>query len=279
MPGIITAGAGIIIVTTGLIVALYQMGIIGGKLACDSEGSTLTSNQESIMNQVEPIALAATRAYHERAIEKLDELSGGKYRLDSLRLPSTKHEIKEMIICGLWGNERLAFVNTLVSYEGSDSLGQKNALVILRSANSSWSLFLLSDRRGFIKDLFQQVPKLSGTNKSQILQPVVILNPPNEAKFKRFPLSERPDLEWTNAGSSVAVYLIESQYKQPNRSSRSIWTGSYFKTVSAGKADAKTIKVKAHFGVGMQPHRWRIWAVGNNGGVFISDWRIIDYIN
>jgi hypothetical protein len=40
-----------------------------------------------------------------------------------------------------------------------------------------------------------------------------------------------------------------------------------------------TIKLKATFGAGMQPHRWRIWAISDDGEVVRSEWRVVNYLN
>ena len=39
------------------------------------------------------------------------------------------------------------------------------------------------------------------------------------------------------------------------------------------------IKMRAPFGAGAQPHRWRVWAIGPHGETALSQWRRIDFSN
>ena len=33
------------------------------------------------------------------------------------------------------------------------------------------------------------------------------------------------------------------------------------------------------FGQGMQPHRWRVWAIGKDGQMALSEWRTVNFTN
>jgi len=112
--------------------------------------------------EIKAAALSTSLAYFSGDRKKLDDLSGGEYGNASLAIGSGKSNINDMNICSLWGNERLAFVDSLVSYEGDQSIGQRNILIVLKKPNSVWNLVLLSDYTGIIKELYGQVPELSG---------------------------------------------------------------------------------------------------------------------
>jgi hypothetical protein len=39
------------------------------------------------------------------------------------------------------------------------------------------------------------------------------------------------------------------------------------------------VKMPMPFGVGKQPHRWRVWAVGKDGQIALSEWRTVNFTN
>jgi hypothetical protein len=226
------------------------------------------------LEEVKTFSLSATRAFFERDQQELDELSGGKYPADSFRVPETASKIHAERICGLWGNELIAFVNSVVIYENDLSLGRKNLLIVAqRPPSNGWRLKVISEHPKVIRDLYKQVSGLSrGSSDDSIKEPELV-SPPDQARFdKRFPRSERPDIVWTSGGSNVVAYLVEAQFNFK----RSPWSSGSFR-VYLGSRNEKTIKVKAEFGVGAQPHRWRVWAITEGGDARISDWRTIIY--
>jgi hypothetical protein len=40
-----------------------------------------------------------------------------------------------------------------------------------------------------------------------------------------------------------------------------------------------TVRIPEPFGMGVQPHRWRIWAIGKDGQVALSEWRTVLFTN
>ncbi len=246
-----------------------------GKPECNPDfAGSVKELERSLLNEIKAVALEATRAYYDRKAQKLEELSGGEYTEASLRLPDTKQNIIDAVICGVWGNERIAFVNSLVSFEAEKSVGQKNMLVVLRRSDAkSWNLLLTAKYPNVIQDLYRQVPELSREHAVTPLKEPALINPPDQARFEnRFPRSARPDIEWSAAGNGVAAYMVDSQFLSGRD-----WSSSSFEVIPASKSEKETVKVKAYFGVGAQPHRWRIWAIGKNGEVRISTWRTIIY--
>ena len=226
------------------------------------------------LEEVKAFSLSATKAYFERDQTKLDELSAGKYPEDSFHLPDRESKIHEGRICGLWGNELIAFVNSVVVYENDLSLGRKNMLIVARRPPSKgWTLRVISEHPVVIRELYKQVPRLSRGHSDDSIKAPELVSPPDHARFhQRFPRSERPDIEWTSDETSVVAYVVESQFNF----AKSPWSSGYFR-VYPGSRNEKTIKVKAEFGVGAQPHRWRVWAITEGGEAQISSWRTIIY--
>jgi hypothetical protein len=244
-------------------------------LECKPELSrSPTEVDAAALEEVKAFSLSATQAFFERDQTKLDELSDGKYPDDSFHLPDRASKIHEARTCGVWGNELIAFVNSVVVYENDLSLGRKNMLIVAqRSPSKGWKLNVISEHPVVIRELYKQVPRLSRGRSDDSIQAPELVSPPDQARFdKRFPRSERPDIEWTSAGTDVVAYLVESQFNF----ARSPWSSGYF-WVYPGSRNEKTIKVKAEFGVGAQPHRWRVWAITEGGEARISSWRTITY--
>ena len=84
-------------------------------------------------------------------------------------------------------------------------------------------------------------------------------------------------ISWRHGGA--AFFLIEWQFGQRNGND---WEGSGFAFVPAKAgtpSDQASIAMQAPFGVGQQPHRWRVWAVSDRGDVARSGWRTLFYTN
>jgi hypothetical protein len=226
------------------------------------------------LEAVKTFSLSATHAFFERDQKKLDELSGGKYPGDSFHVPESASKIHESRICGLWGNELVAFVNSVVIYENDLSLGKRNMLIVAqRPPSKGWRLNVISEHPVVISELYKQVSALSRGRSDDSIKAPELVSPPHQARFdNRFPRSSLPDLEWTSAGSNVVAYLVEAQFNY----NRSPWSSGNF-WVYPGSRNEKTIKEKAEFGVGAQPHRWRVWAITDGGEARISAWRTIIY--
>jgi hypothetical protein len=181
------------------------------------------------------------------------------------------NKLSDIKVCAVWGNQRLAFVNTAVVLEGDRELGQRTNLIVLIRSGATWEVKVVSRDVGIISKLAEELPTLSSESPGGRLQVPVLKNPPDRARVPRRP---PPELEWVNAGADTAVYLIESQFQWD----RANWSGSAFELTLPPGAE-RTIRMAAPFGVGMQPHRWRIWAIDKAGNVQIGEWRIIDFTN
>ena len=104
------------------------------------------------------------------------------------------------------------------------------------------------------------------------LQVPVLVSPADRAEVPRFPTP--PELAWRAAAPLPIGYLIESQLEWE----RSKWADSVFDAVAA-RGTSGLVRLPAPFGTGAQPHRWRVWAIGQSGQVQISAWRTIIFTN
>ena len=171
----------------------------------------------------------------------------------------------------------------MTSFENTSRLGTRNLLEVLAKAENGWKLLSLGEDPRIIKVLEQQAPTLKTTGDAgSELHAAMLLGPTDGAFFKRWPVEERPELEWARAGNGSIVYLIEAQFtnpRPPQGQSEILWSDRGFNLVPSVDQDALTIKAKATFGAGQQPHRWRIWAIDENGFTTRSEWRVVNYLN
>jgi len=101
-----------------------------------------------------------------------------------------------------------------------------------------------------------------------------LVGPRDKASFPRFPIG--PTIEWTVASGTGLSFIVESQFGQPG--DKESWSQSYLKFVDVPETQ-QAFAITAPFGVGAQPHRWRIWTLNQSGSISISDWREIDFTN
>jgi hypothetical protein len=168
----------------------------------------------------------------------------------------------------VWGNKRLAFVNTAVLYESPKSLGQLTKLIVLTRPDAYWEVKLVGQDVRIVSELASAIPKL-GSDTTARMQVPALLHPSDQASVPRLP--DGPQLQWTNV--SATAYLIESQFEGGPQ-----WSENTL-DLALPRSGERIIKRTATFGVGKQPHRWRIWAIDEAGHVLLSEWRVINFTN
>jgi hypothetical protein len=233
-----------------------------------------------IKTNVGKTAKIAAAAYFQHDQSTLDALGDNRVDSEPFRNPSSA--ISKVKVCSGWGNHRLAFVNTVTRFENDQRLGYATLLAVLTNTQGDWKLLSLSTYPTLIRNLQQQpfVLNTAGDSESQ-LEPPALIAPADGASFRRWPMEERPLLEWSRAGIGSTLYLVEAQFTNTPRAgqTKTLWAGRGFNLVSPFDAGAVTIRSRAAFGAGQQPHRWRIWAIDENGFTVRSDWRVVNYIN
>ena len=95
----------------------------------------------------------------------------------------------------------------------------------------------------------------------------------DHARIPRFPAGEH---QWDAvSGEHLSTYVVESQFSSPERTD---WSLSRVALVLNRSPDP-LVTEQIPFGVGKQPHRWRIWAISTTGELSISEWRLIHFTN
>ncbi len=174
----------------------------------------------------------------------------------------------------VFGKSRLAFEVVEVVGEGNGGFGMAHCLVVLRKAVADRKVLMF--RTGSLPEIEALLRSFDEIGLVEVgpdnLGKVTLLGPIDHAKVTRWPKSQ---IEWANTGGQTAAYVVESQFGQ---SFGDIWSESRILLLPP-QPGQKSIRIDTPFGVGVQPHRWRVWAISKAGIISISEWRTIDFTN
>ena len=231
---------------------------------------------------ISPTDIAVVQAISKQAVK--DFASMNPQSLSSIMDPKASHfddfeariqTLQDVEPLLTFGNSRLAFVLLAEVGQGEKAFGMAHSAVILRKLGDSWKLLLFLPDRSLpdIEGLLGDFDHLGlGEGRPEEVPRVTLLAPVDHARLERYP---RRDIEWAPVDPNLAAYVVESQFSQLRRES---WSPSALKVVSPIPNEF-SIHMEMPFGMGKQPHRWRVWAIDKSGNVSTSDWRIIDFTN
>jgi hypothetical protein len=246
------------------------------------------------------ISTAAIQAVQNAAIAALhDVMSGDQAGLESLldknaarsrpKPVDPNAQVSDVQPVLTFGNSRIAFVLLAVITTGDDFYEMTHRIFVFRNQGASWRILQMQtnvklpavESLESLESIEANLELLRAfddrivTDRPEPSPPAAMLvDPPDRATLPRFP--DRPDIAWGSDASADADFIVESQFA--NTGDEANWSESYlhFAEVSRG---AQPFKQRAPFGVGMQPHRWRIWTLGRSGAVSLSPWRTLLYSN
>ena len=174
-----------------------------------------------------------------------------------------------------FGNSRLAFVLLADLGQGEKTFGMVHSAVILRRVEDNWKVLFFEPGSALpmLENLLKSFDRLRlKDGPPEAVPKVSLMSPVDHAQITRYP---KGDLVWAPLDQPPAAYAIEYQMGQPGRE---FWSPSVVTVVSPVHGE-HMLSMKIPFGVGRQPHRWRVWAISGTGEVSMSDWRIIDFTN
>jgi len=181
----------------------------------------------------------------------------------------------------LYGNRRIAFA-ALATEAKSDGGkvacgGLVHSFLVLRKRNDVWKVLLLRQSVSLpqavsMADNFNRL----GLSPGKGVTPAApaLLAPYDGEKQIRFP---KQDMSWQQTAIKPAAYLVESQYGNP-RDDLEHWSAPAITFVDPSQY-GDVVRMLEPFGQGMQPHRWRVWAVGKDGQIALSEWRTVNFTN
>jgi hypothetical protein len=181
----------------------------------------------------------------------------------------------------LAGNGRLAFA-ALTSEAGStggktDCGGLMQSFVVLRKHSDGWKVLLLMPSVSLAQatsfgDNFSRLglTPANGTPPA----PPTLLSPYDGEPQTRFP---KQQISWRQNSIRPAAYVVESRFGVAEGGFVEYGPSTINFVDPAQYGDV--VRMPMPFGVGMQPHRWRVWAIGKDGEVALSEWRTVDFTN
>jgi len=147
---------------------------------------------------------------------------------------------------------------------------------VLRKDNPTWKVFFLEPSIS-LPSTEQMIAKLDGIGLSndsrQAAASITLLTPADGDHTTRVPA---PEIAFEQKGDIGELTGIESQYFDPGQVE---WSPSAIHWVETNADSTGVTRSPAPFGVGMQPHRWRVWSVNRAGEVTLSEWRTINFTN
>jgi hypothetical protein len=181
----------------------------------------------------------------------------------------------------LAGNGRIAFAS--LTSEAKSAGGQAacgglmNSFVLLRKRSGGWKVLLLMPSVSLPQavsfgDNFNSL-SLSVAKGISPAAPV-LLAPHDGEPQTRFP---KQDISWQQGSTRPAAYVVEVRVGQPGGADASYGSSMIYFADPAQYGDV--VQMPMPFGVGQQPHRWRVWAVGKDGQIALSEWRTVNFTN
>lgn len=188
-------------------------------------------------------------------------------RLHTDRANPMQFNLSETKGCGYWGDERLAFVPVVSSYESAKAVGQISLLLILRKQQTQWQLLTASTDPHSISRFPEGIPKLvsllqEGRTPGANPVPAKLVAPldgksPVPAEGQRF-----GDFVWQPSTSTdVVAQIIEFAYKDDAR---------LFLEFSSGDSPANDQISDGQLWTTFSLWRWRVWSISNSGAISFS---------
>ena len=184
-----------------------------------------------------------------------------------------------------FGNARIAFVLLAVVASGDGFYGMKHMIFIFRNQGVGWRiLYIVRDAptqldptRTFdsLTPFLRNFDSRIVSDRADSRQPAAVpVDPPDRAELPRFP--NLPDIAWRSEASADVAFIVEAQFADPRDEAN--WSESNLTFVEVSRR-VQPFKQQAPFGVGQQPHRWRIWTLDPSGAISLSPWRTLIYTN
>ena len=134
----------------------------------------------------------AVIAYFENAPNTFADLVSGDPADTAIHLPHEPRSITDVRVCDGWGNDRIAFVEVIASFEARDEVGYRTFLGAVASVDDRPRVLMLGDSNSVIPVLQRQAPPFHDDAPAAVLQPPTIMTPDDGATATRMPPASRP---------------------------------------------------------------------------------------
>jgi len=179
-------------------------------------------------------------------------------------------QVSETKECGYWGDERLAFVPMVFSFESAQSLGQITVLLAFRKEQNEWRLLTSSTDPMSNGSFVDQLPKLAASlqnPRSPIRAPAPAkLIAPDDGHYPQPAGGERfGNFVWQPSKSGdVVAEVVEFAYDGNSRLFARLRSSSPPPTDEISSGQLWTTK---------SPWKWRVWSISGQGAVSFSEAR------
>jgi hypothetical protein len=183
-----------------------------------------------------------------------------------------------------FGNPRVAFVVLSVLASSDSFYGMRQMIFIFRNQGDGWRILRMDPDASI--EITQGVgnvspPPLLRDFDLRIAKdqaeppppPAALTEPPDREVLPRFP---HPEIAWESEAEPGARFIVEWQFTDPGDEVTWSVSGLAFAPVPP---TGHLFREQAPFGVGKQPHRWRIWTLGPSGAISVSSWRTVLFSN
>jgi hypothetical protein len=235
------------------------------------KNTALSEEQIQVIQRISSQALNRMLAGDTTGLEVLLDKDAARFGLAPAHENFEPVDVKPLLT---FGNAQTAFVLVAALRSGDELYGVKHYAFILRNVGEWRTLYCAGIGLRRAEELFHTFDeKMTSDRKSSLPPKAELVSPPDKARLPRFPA---PTIEWKVASSTGLSFILQSQFGQ--RGDRESWSQGRLDFVDVPEKE-QAFAITAPFGVGAQPHRWRIWTLNPSGGISISDWREIDFTN
>lgn len=177
--------------------------------------------------------------------------------------PATVHDAR---VCGAWGNDRLAFISLMASYESLNGIGHTPVLLVFRKTAMRWRLLVASRDPISNREFVDDVRALSGVlQRAPSTPPVpVVLRSPSNGQYPRPAEGQRfGDFVWQVDGAEhVVADIAEFAYNNDAR----------LFVVRRGINDSGRVS-NGRLWHTKSDWQWRIWSLNRAGDLAFSEAR------
>jgi hypothetical protein len=205
-----------------------------------------------------------------QALDSIMNPDAARFEFSKRDTAQTLLSIEPLVV---FGTSRLAFTLLAAVGEGDQTFGLAHLGLVLRNNGVGWKVWHIVPDSSLpeLEQMFQPFDRLGlAETGAQAVPKVKLVAPADGAQLSPDP---RPQMAWSTVDAPLATYVVESQPSNGARGYSGRSSIELVPPVSIGPS----ISMQAPFGGGAQPYRWRVWAIGKNGIVSTSDWRIIDF--
>jgi hypothetical protein len=232
--------------------------------SCDSKWRS-----QPLPPDLQQTALRAASAYLEGKPDLVRGFDDPERLHTSSPVPKGR-QISETKQCGYWGNEHIAFVPSVTSYESPDRVGRVTLLMIFRKQEKQWKLLAASTDPVSLTTFADQAPKIAGLlqqpwdpKNSPVAGHLIA---PDDGEYPKAAAGERfGNFAWKpSSASNVVAEVAEFAYEDDAR---------LFARVRSARGPAVDQISAGNLWTTHSIWRWRVWAISDSGAVSVSEIR------